>query len=675
MARQPELKRAAARARALGALTELPGVGPARQARLARLGLEDLYDLLTFMPRELERWQAPLSIAEARERKGERVRVSGALAKLRLTRLPGRRSLVRATLEDDSAEIDALFFNQPWMREQLAEEETLTFEGRVVDAKGPALATPKVGTLTKPLPEPGHLTPLYRQTEGVGQEFLARLCREVVARHASDLEELIPEATRARLELPHLADAVREAHAPRSEASFTMARRRLALEPLLELQARIAARSANRGSGKARPVSLGLEERAELLAHLPFELTGAQKRITDELAEDLAKPVPMRRLLQGDVGSGKTVLAVFAAMAVARAGGQVAIMAPTELLAEQHYHGLKSLLRQAGFRPALLTGSASGAKRAKLLERIGSGATEIVFGTHALFSTDVRYARLDLCVIDEQHRFGVGQRAALSEKGSDVHTLLLTATPIPRTLALTVYGDIDVSVLDEAPPGRGRVTTRWVRGPKREEIVPFLATRLAAGERVYWVCPRIGDEDRVLGSAIARHEKLNRGELAAFGVELVHGRLDGATRARRLEQFRRGDTQVVVATTVIEVGIDVPEATVIVIEEAERLGLAQLHQLRGRVGRSERESWCLLCGAKAAEPRFRVLERTRDGFEIAEEDLVQRGMGDLAGVRQSGVNAEGLEDAWLDPGLLLAARDLVRTSSEVREHYLGAASR
>ena len=346
-------------------------------------------------------------------------------------------------------------------------------------------------------------------------------------------------------------------------------------------------------------------------------------------------------------------------------------MAPTELLAEQHHLGVASMLARAGLKSEILTGSIPRARRTKLLRALAAGEIDVVFGTHALFSADVGFARLDLCVIDEQHRFGVGQRAALSAKGDEVHTLLLTATPIPRTLALTVYGDLDVSVLDELPPGRGQLSTRWVRGAKRKEIVPFLERRLEAGERVFWVCPRIGDEDRVRGSVLARHARLEATALARHGIELVHGRLDAETRARRLERFRRGESRVLVATTVIEVGIDVPEATVMVIEEAERLGLAQLHQLRGRVGRGARDAWCLLCGAEVAGERFGVLERTRDGFEIAEEDLARRGMGDLVGVRQSGANGEGLEGAWRDPDLLFAARDLVRTRPEVRDHYLG----
>lgn len=658
--------------RSIGPLTDLAGVGPVREARLARLGLVDIRDLLFFLPRDLERWETRRPIDDVGTLTGERVRVGGCITALRLTRMPRRRSLVRVTVQDESGEIDGLFFNQPWIREQLAKGDEIEFEGRVVDAKGPALAAPKVGSAKRPLPAAGTLSPRYRLTEGVGQDFLARLCQEVSDEHADALREVLPQEVRANLCVPPLAEAVREVHRPASEPDFAAARRRLALEPLLALQVRILERSGRQREGRARDLTLDAASRARVLGYFPFEFTSAQARVTQELEQDLARTVPMRRLLQGDVGSGKTALALYAAIAVAGAGGQVGFMAPTEVLAEQHYYGLAPVLAKAGLQAGLLTGSLPRSARKKLLRELLAGEIHVLFGTHAMFSTDVTFARLDLCVIDEQHRFGVGQRAALVAKGEEVHTLLLTATPIPRTLALTVYGDLDVSILDELPPGRGSLRTRWVRGQKRHDIVAFLEGRLEAGEQAYWVCPRIGDEDRVRGSALARHAKLSAGPLAAHGVEVVHGGLDAEVRAERLERFRAGDVRMLVATTVIEVGIDVPAATVMVIEEAERLGLAQLHQLRGRVGRGPGDSWCLLCGAQAAAARFELLESTRDGFRIAEEDLARRGMGELAGLRQSGAGSEGLEDAWLDPELLLAARDLVRTRPEVRQHYSGA---
>jgi len=392
----------------------------------------------------------------------------------------------------------------------------------------------------------------------------------------------------------------------------------------------------------------------------------------------------MRRLLQGDVGSGKTVLALYAALAVVESDGQAAVMAPTEVLAEQHFYGSRGVLREAGVEAALLTAATPRDERRYELERLARGELNVVFGTHALFSKDVQFSRLDLAVIDEQHRFGVGQREKLMEKGADVHQLLMTATPIPRTLALTVYGDLDVSTLQEAPPGRGRVSTRWVKGGEVKKLSGFLAERLEQGEQVYWVCPRIGDlegadagspETGATAAAERRYVQACESDLASYGVELVHGRLPAEERGHRLDRFRRGEIGLLIATTVVEVGVDVPDATVMVIENAERLGLAQLHQLRGRVGRGPKDSWCFLVGDEAARERFELLERTRDGFEIAEQDLAARGMGDLAGVRQAGVNLEGLTDPERDLDLVLAAREVIRTRPDIAELYAVRGSR
>ncbi len=394
----------------------------------------------------------------------------------------------------------------------------------------------------------------------------------------------------------------------------------------------------------------------------------------------------MGRLLQGDVGSGKTAVATWAAMAVAERGGQVALMAPTEVLASQHAYGLAPLFEACGIRTARLTGSLRPAERRSIVERLSAGEIDVLFGTHALFSDDVRFRRLDLVVIDEQHRFGVAQRDKLAAKGSDVHLMLMTATPIPRTLALTVYGDLDVSVLDASPPGRGSVVTTWARGSERRAMPRFLMERLDAGEQIFWVVPRIGGGDQEpsgegaepvtsIASAEARYEDLcRRPRFRCAGIELVHGRLAPEDRATRLDRFRRAEIAILVATTVVEVGVDVPNATVMVIEDAHRLGLAQLHQLRGRIGRGRKDSHCFLLGDRRAEERFRLLERTRDGFELAEEDLRQRGMGDLLGLRQSGMNLEGLVDPEGDLDLLLAARDLFQRHPELAAAYCDAAN-
>jgi ATP-dependent DNA helicase RecG len=362
-------------------------------------------------------------------------------------------------------------------------------------------------------------------------------------------------------------------------------------------------------------------------------------------------------------------------MAAARAGGQAAFMAPTELLAEQHHLGAQVLLERAGVRAVLLSGSLPAAQRRRAESALADGSAQVAFGTHALFSASVGFRRLWLCVVDEQHRFGVEQRRKLLDKGPDVHALLMTATPIPRSLALTTYGDLEVSLLAERPPGRAAIETRWL-GSKRDRVLhEALAACLRRGERAFWVVPRIGESGEEGGPARGagaeeRYEELRRSPLARHGVGLVHGRIPAEERARRIDRFRRGETALMVATTVIEVGVDVPEATVMVIEAAERLGLAQLHQLRGRVGRSHRPSWCYLLGKASASARFELLETCADGFVIAEADLAARGMGDLVGVRQAGENSEGLFDPERDLELLQSARELLAEHPELCKTYL-----
>ncbi|MEM8714065.1 MAG: DEAD/DEAH box helicase, partial [Planctomycetota bacterium] len=497
-------------------------------------------------------------------------------------------------------------------------------------------------------------------------------------RHGAALVDPLPPEFLEHCDAPSVDVAAPMIHRPATIPDFEYARRRFALEPILSLQAAVLARRQGKG-GKARVAKVTPVQDEEIRSRYPFTLTQAQARVIGDLRADLGRSRPMRRLLQGDVGAGKTAVAAYAAMVVVECGGQVAMMAPTEVLASQHAYGLRSLLEEHGVRTGLLTGSVRTGERRELLTRLAAGEIDVLFGTHALFSEDVKFRRLDLAVIDEQHRFGVAQRGRLAEKGSDVHVLLMTATPIPRTLALTVYGDLEVSVLDGAPPGRGAVTTRWARGQDRRRMPRFLVERLEAGEQIYWVVPRIGEsagdgesEGAASGaaSAEARFEDLSaRPSFRRAGIELVHGRLPTPVRNAALDRFRRGDIATIVATTVVEVGVDVPNATIMVIEDAHRLGLAQLHQLRGRIGRGAKDSYCFLLGDKKAEEKLRLLEGSRDGFFLAEEDLRQRGMGDLLGLRQSGENQEGLIDPERDLDLLLASRDLFQRRPDLVRFY------
>jgi len=653
-------------------LRALRGVGPARAALLAAAGLRTPRELLLHLPARLEVSPEPVRLAAALAAGAETVRVRARVASWRFSRF-GRRSLVRVTLVDESGTADALFFNQPWLRERFRKDEPVELFARVVDARGPALSVTRLAPQGGALPPPGGLTPVYAAPKGMTSEGLAQLVAQARERFGAELVEPLAADVLARLDLPALPQAVADLHAPSDAAAFERARRRVFLEGLLGLQARLAARRSEGGS--ARAVRLAPGQRARLTACFPFRLTAAQEAALDDLERDLARAQPMRRLLQGDVGSGKTAVGAWAALAAAAAGAQAAFLAPTELLAEQHLAGLAPRFAAAGVRAVLLTGSLPAARRAEVLRELAEGTAQVAFGTHALFSGDVRFARLALAVIDEQHRFGVAQRRRLLEKGRDVHALLMTATPIPRSLALTVYGDLEVTLIGEKPPGRGRVTTRWLRGPERARLRARLEGALAAGGQAYWVVPRIAESASGAEGAAERHAELAAGPLARFGVELVHGRLDGAERERRLARFRAGTARLLVATTVIEVGVDVPAADVMVIEQAQRLGLAQLHQLRGRVGRGSGDAWCFLLGEAGARERFELLERTDDGFAVAEEDLRRRGMGDLLGLRQAGGALGGIEGSLeRDLDLVFAARDLARRDAGLRRLYSRARS-
>tara|TARA_R110002126_G_scaffold27665_16_gene92868 strand:- start:4604 stop:6790 length:2187 start_codon:yes stop_codon:yes gene_type:complete len=654
----------------LGApLTELPKLGAARAKKLADAGIATARDLLLTLPRRVVVYPEVISARDARKSVGEEVRVEGMLESLELVRFGGKRSRLRASLRDASGVVDCTWFNQPWLGKAWKRGETYTAFGVVRETKaGIVIDAPRLAVR---LPDAGTVEPQYVSPPGVSDTALRGLCLAAVERWGGLLVESLPPEMLSRLDLPDLPTAVRYAHDPPGAAAFEAARRRIAFEPLLTVQARLARQNAGQITGRARPAPVDAKLDTELRAHFPYPFTGGQDEVIAELRRDLERKIPMRRLLQGDVGTGKTAMAAYAAMAVVESGGQVAFMAPTELLAEQHHYGLRDQLKNAGIECALLTGSTPKDERKWQLERLAKGDLHVLFGTHALFSADVMFPNLDLIVIDEQHRFGVAQRSALADKGRDAHLLLLTATPIPRTLALTLYGDLEVSILREAPPGRGSITTRWIQGQKKRSMAKWVGEQLADGCQVYWVLPRIGESETSTGPGAAdRFETLSAdARLSIAGVELVHGKVPAEERAFRLDRFRRGDIGLLVATTVIEVGVDVPGATIIVIEDAHRLGLAQLHQLRGRVGRGAGDSWCFLMGDKSAAERFELLEKTRDGFVLAEEDLRKRGMGDLAGLRQSGANREGLIDPERDLDLVLAARDATRADPALAANY------
>ncbi len=635
-----------------------------RAERLARLGLFSVRDVLLFVPQKLEIFEELESLDRAEGCIGERVRVSGKVQSLSMYRRGWRRSVLRVKIADERGTLDLLYFNQAWMRKRFEVDEEVTCEGLLVDSKGPAMVSPrfvKSGEATnQPLVS-------YRLTEGIGQEYLRKLCRFACEEWAASLREPLGRELLKARGVPPLATAVVAVHRPVCASEFQAARRRLALEPLLELQARLAERRANRALGSAAKIRPKLSECERVRARFPAPFTAGQCTAMDEIAQDLNSSVPMRRLLQGDVGSGKTWVGAWAAALVAGAGKQAALMAPTELLAEQHAIGLAPLFESLGLRAVLLTGSLAPERARAVRAELASGRAQVAIGTHALFSSQTEFHSLALAIVDEQHRFGVSQRERLFDKGCDTHVLLMTATPIPRTLALTIYGDLETSLIRDRPPNRGSVTTRRVTEEKLDAMRSFLKERMSEEERVFWVTPRIDGE---LGAKAAFERWSEELSGSDVGVELVHGRLTAADRAERLERFRTGQARMLVGTTIIEVGVDVPEATVMVVDGAHRMGLAGLHQIRGRVGRGSAPSWCFLIGDEAAADRIEVLAGTSDGFEIAELDMLRRGMGSLTGRRQAGGNDEGLESPESDLELILFARDVIRKDEGLRACYL-----
>ncbi len=663
-------------------MERLPGIGPAFGAALAARGVRTVLDLLEHLPSRYEDRTRPAS-ADALVADGSRVLLKGRLHGVRVHRKGRRgRGVVRATLRDATGSVDVVWFNQIWIAGRLkAAQEVWIF--------GPVRSSPLTGRAQVVNPEveaaeegaapAGRIVAVYPPLGPLGGRRLRRI--EAAALAALEgLDEPLPGDLLRELRLPPRARALRELHAPalpaagkaleaRLEAlnaATTAEHRRLAFDELLALTASATRFRERRRRQRAprfppRPAALAL----------PFELTPAQRRVLDEIAADLDRPYPMARLLEGDVGSGKTVVAALAMAQVLAGGGQVALMVPTELLAEQHLATLRGLFAGTPWTPRLLTGSLPPAERRAVLAALAGGEAGLVVGTHALIQESVSFDRLGLVVVDEQHRFGVAQRRALAAKGRAPHLLVMTATPIPRSLALTVYGDLDLSVIDELPPGRKPVRTVIRRREQAARVFDYVGREVASGGRAYVVYPLIKDSPDL--DAEALEGNLDRLQRMLPGVRLgvLHGRMDRVRREEVVRAFREGAIQVLAATTVIEVGVDVPEASMMVIESPERFGLSQLHQLRGRVGRGRRASWCVLLAREGlgerARRRLEIFRSTADGFRLAEADLKLRGPGERLGLRQWGADGLRFADIFRDRELLGRARSAAARLAEAGE--------
>jgi len=633
----------------------LKGVGPKTAERFEKLGIVTLADLLCHYPRRYIDFSKPYSIAQA-PADTECVVKAEVFAKPGGRILPGGRRMERITAGDDVSSLEITWFNNPYAAQKLQLGQEYYFQGIVTGGMlRRQMVNPQVRTAGQIKASP--FEAVYPQTEGLTSNAIAKCVRQLLP-HAELLPDPLPPEMLAKYRLLSKADAVRAIHCPATEEQAYAARRRLIYEELLVLQLGIG-RMKNRGAA-ATGAPMQLADPSLFWASLPFSPTGAQRRAVSEILADMAGETSMNRLLQGDVGSGKTLVAAAAIWACIRAGYQAALLAPTEILAAQHAEGLNRMLAPFGMRVALLTGGMKAAARRTTLAAIRNDEADLVVGTHAILSEGVEFARLGLAVIDEQHRFGVRQRGMLAEKAANPHLLVMSATPIPRTLGLLIYGDLDISILDELPPGRTPVKTRCITGKKRRDLYHFLDQEIGRGRQVYLVCPAIEDvPDGGLNAVKSYYEDIAKALLPERRVGLMHGKLKPKEKAAVMEDFKAGRLDALVSTTVIEVGVDVPNASVMVIENAERYGLSALHQLRGRVGRGAAESWCFLVSDNQSEnvqKRLKFLCSTTDGFAVAQYDLETRGPGDFFGSRQHGLPTLQIADLMNDTRTLHAAQ-------------------
>jgi len=651
------------------AVTYLKGVGPKRAEALATVGIATIEDLLYYFPRKYLDRSTLLPIAQLQE--GMQVTVMGRVVMQGLLR--ARKNYYEVVIQDDSGHLPLIWFNGiKFVENRFKRDMTLSVSGTVTSFRGLQLVHPEVEIIFDTEEEArvhtGGIIPIYPSTEVLKRNYLdsrgfRRIIRPALDQYTELLHDLVPAAVVQDAKLLSLGEAVRQAHYPESFEKQRAARQTLALRELLLFQILVADRR-NRiaKQHKAHEIQKPDQSFREWVKGLPFKLTKAQNRAVAEILEDLYRPHPMLRLMQGDVGSGKTVVAAIAMAQVARSGFQAAMMAPTEILAQQHYQTVNSLLQGSGLRIDLLTGSTPKPQRVQVLRRLVSGESGLIVGTHALISEDVEYADLALVVVDEQHRFGVSQREALMAKGKSPDLLVMTATPIPRTLALTAYGDLDLTVIDELPAGRKPVRTALRTESDRPKIYSFLREEVGKGHQVFIIYPLVEESLKLqLKAATKAYQELSEEVFPELPIGLVHGQMKRDERDEMMRRFTAGEIGILVATTVVEVGIDIPDATVILIEHAERFGLSQLHQLRGRVGRSDKKSYCILMTEmEPGNEAFQRLERfveSSDGFKIAELDLELRGPGDLLGVRQSGVPAFRVANLLTDLSLILTARE------------------